>query len=104
MPKQSKEEEGLECYFCGVRLHVDETVCRNHKWSNHPIIYCSGTVPCRSNEADENFVNQRIEEEYQQIVQQHKDCEEFIKEKRAYHAKYGPNTPFFIFGGSDPCL
>jgi len=104
MKKQSQEIKGLECYHCGVKLTVNEAICHNRGWDHYPIISCNGTTLCRSDEADEHFVNTRIEEEYRRIVQQHKDCEEFTRQKQAYQAKHGPNALFMIFGGADPCF
>ena len=104
MENQS-ERPKFECYYCGVILKIDETIYRTRQWGNYfPIISCNGPSCCRSDEADEDFVNQRIEEEYRRIVKKQKDCEEFTKQKQAHHARYGSNSPFFIIGDSDPCL
>lgn len=101
---KAKQRTNLTCYDCGVKLSINEAICHNRTWGNeYPLFSCKGSNRCRSNEADESFVNQHLEEEYQRIVQKHKECEEFTREKLAYQAKHGPNAMFIIQGGSDPC-
>lgn len=103
MENQSKRPK-LECYYCGVILTINEAICHNRDWDNQPIISCHGTARCRSDEADERFVNQRMEEEYQRIVHKHQECEEFTRQKLAYQAQHGPNALYLILGGPDPCF
>lgn len=76
--KNTPPKTMFSCYQCGVNLHINEAVCHNKEWGNSiPVYSCNSSALCKSNEADQNFVDQRIEEEYQNEVEIQQELDEF---------------------------